>query len=314
MIFYIIHNLKTFSDMFAKEMGYELAPEGYLVMFLAYFFLQLAVHAIYYVFRSIGLYTMAKRKGIENPKRALIPFYGIYVAHKLAPESKYVKKNEVFYILAIVFGAISTATNIAIDVAFGIPNLINILSGGIPTAQSLGQNNYLLAVLDTVNYLASIAFVVFFLFVLGSLFMSYSMNRNFMFTAFTAVGYVASSLMLFGGGSLFLAGIFIFALRRKPRIDYDAYVESRRRYYNPYGNNPFGNNQQNGGNNPYGNNPYGNNPYGNNPYGNNPYGNGQNQPYGGGQSQSVPDPFEEFSNDNQPSSNGQNSDEDDFFN
>ncbi|MBQ7373434.1 MAG: hypothetical protein IJW64_02575 [Clostridia bacterium] len=288
MIFDIIYNLKAFSDEFAKQSGFELSPNGYLTMFVLYFLMQLALHAVYYVFISIGLYTMAKRKGIENPKRALIPFYGIYVVHKLAPDSKYVKKTDAFYILAIIFAGISTATSLAVDVIYGIPNLINIVKGVVPTDATLGLNSYLLAVLDTVNYLTSLAFVIFYLFVLKNMFMSYTLKNNFMFTAFSAVGYVLTS-------SLVVAGIFIFALRNKPRIDYDKYVESRRRYYNPYGPN---NNPYNNGNNPYGNG----NPYNN---GNNPYGNGGNQ------NQSTPDPFEEFSD---KGGNSKSSDGDDFFN
>ena len=300
MIYSIIYNLKVFSDEVAKQIGYELVSDGYLTMFLIYFALQLLAYAVYYVFRSLGLCTMAQRKGIANPKRAWIPFYGIYIAHKLAPDSKYIKKVNAFYILAILFAGISTAMSITIDCVYGISNLIHIISGGVPTEVTLGLNSYLLVVLDTVNYLTSIAFVIFYLFVLRNLFMSYSLKNNFMLTAFSAVGYVGSALLLYGGGSLFLAGIFIFALRNKPRIDYTAYVESRRRYYNPYNN---GNNPYNNGHNPYnnGNNPYNNgNYYGNNHYGNS---NGQNQP--------SQDPFEEFSN---KGGNSQSSDSDDFFN
>lgn len=307
MIFDIIYSLKGLSDAYAKQMGYELSPSGYLTMFIAYALSQLAIIAVYYVFRSIGLYKMASRKGIHKPQRAIIPFYGIYVAHQLAPESKYVKKTDAFYILAIIFAGISTATSLAIDVIYGIPNLANVISGGVPTKETLGLNSYLLAVLSTVNDLTELAFLIFLLFVLKNLFMSYTLKNNFMFTVLTAVGYVVTSTLVVGG-------IFIFALRNKKRIDYDAYVESRRRYYNPYGNNPYGNG------NPYGNNPYNNgNPYGNNPYNNgNPYGSGnQNQP--------EQDPFEEFSDKKQggnsnpfedfdsKNQNGQNGG-DDFFN
>ena len=220
MIYSIIYNLKVFSDEFAKQFGYEFEPSGYLTFFIIYLALQLLAYAVYYVFRSIGLYTMAKRKGFSNPKKALIPFYGIYVAHKLAPDSKYVKKIEVWWILAVVFASISTLTSITKDVLYGFSNLINIINGGVPTVESLGESSYVLALVDVVDLLTSLAFVVFFLFVLRNLFMSYSLKRNFMLTAFSAVGYVASSSVLLGGGSLFLAGIFIFALRNKPRIDY----------------------------------------------------------------------------------------------
>ena len=295
MIYSIIYNLKLFSDEYAKQLGYELNPNGYLTLFFVYLGLQLFAYAVYYVFRSLGLYTMANRKGIANPKRVWIPFYGIFIAHKLAPDSKYVKKVEAWWVLAVVFAGISTLSSITTDVLFGFSNLFKIIGGGVPTAETLGESSYLLAIVDVINYLSTLAFVVFFLFVLRNLFMSYTLKNNFMLTAFSAVGYVASSFVLFGGGSLFLAGIFIFALRKKPRIDYTAYVESRRRFYNPYGGNP-------NGNNPYGNT----------------YSNGQSPYFGNHTNQNTTqqDPFEEFSSDGNTKGgdNSQNGDGDDFFN
>ena len=177
-----------FSAEFAKLYSYELTPDGYLLFFFVFLGLQLLAYAIYYVFRSLGLYKMAKRKGIDNPKRAWIPFYGIYIAHKLAPDSKYVKKVEAWWILAVVFAAISTISSITLDVTFGFSNLFSIIGGEVPTNVSLGEGSYLFAILDVVNYLSTIAFVIFFLFVLRNLFMSYTLKNNFMLTAFSAVG------------------------------------------------------------------------------------------------------------------------------
>ena len=117
MIYSIIYNLKVFSDEFAKQFGYEFEPSGYLTFFIIYLALQLLAYAVYYVFRSI------------------------YVAHKLAPDSKYVKKIEVWWILAVVFARISTLTSITKDVLYGFSNLINIINGGVPTVESLGESS-----------------------------------------------------------------------------------------------------------------------------------------------------------------------------
>ena len=89
--------------------------------------------------------------------------------------------------------------------------------------------------------------------VYSRLFMSYSLKPAKM--------TIFSALVCYFAGTFLLAGIFVFALRNKPRIDYDSYIEAKRaweqkmRYGNPFGNNQYGGNQYGG---PYGNPFYGN--------------------------------------------------------
>ena len=109
MIYYLLYNLKIFSDEFSQQYLHELTPNGYLILLAIGILSELAIFALYYVFRSIGLYKMAKNIGHKNPALTIVPFYGLYFANSLAPKSNYVKNNDVFYILAIIFGAVSTA-------------------------------------------------------------------------------------------------------------------------------------------------------------------------------------------------------------
>lgn len=293
MIYSILYELRVFSDEIAKVMQFELAPGGYLLFLITSLISELAIFALYYTFRSIGLYKMAKNTGICKPAMALIPFYGIYVANKLSPDSKYIKKNNVFYILAIVAGALTLLANVLLDAFYGIYALVQVANGKILTYTMLGTNTIWAKFLIRYLNLASLAFAVFMLIVYRSLFMSYTMKNVTTYVVLSALVYAFTN-------SLLLAGIFIFAIRNKPRINYDEYFEARRnwaqRAQNGYGGNPYGN-------------PYDRYYQSGSQYGNNPY-NSQNGNYG--QKPDV-DPFEEFSS-NSSSNTNNSSDSDDFFN
>ena len=108
-----------------------------------------------------------------------------------------------------------------------------------------------------------------------------------------------------------LAGIFIFVLRNKQRVNYDEYISERLRRQQAYRNSQYGN--------PYGRPPYGGNPYVRPPYGDNPYGNhygqqsNQSEPFEDFKTQDT-DPFEEFSNESKANTNTNSNSDDDLFN
>ena len=265
MIYYLLYNLKIFSDEFAQQYFYELSPNGYLIMLAIGIISELAIFSLYYVFRSIGLYKMAKNIGHKNPALTIVPFYGLYFANSLAPKSKYVKNNDVFYILAIIFGAVSTACILVQDIFAGIPCVIELFKGNKLAVDVMIQPNYLTTIADVLHMLTDLGYVICTLFVFRNVFLAYSIEKSGKYITAASIVYVFTS-------SLFLVGIFTFVLRNNQRVNFDAYIENRRRFtQNPYGGG-FG------GNNPYG---------GNGQYGGNPY----SQP----QKPEV-DPFEEFNN------------------
>ncbi len=249
MIYYLLYNLKVFSDQFAQQYFYELSPNGYLILLAIGIASELAIFALYYVFRSIGLYKMAKNVGHKNPALTIVPFYGLYFANSLAPKSKYVKNNDVFYVLAIIFGAISTACILIQDVFAGIPCVIELFKGSKTAVDVMLQFNYLTAIADVLYMLTNICYVVCTLFVFRSVYLAYSIEKSGKYITVASIVYVFTS-------SLFLVGIFTFVLRNNQRVNFDSYIESRRRFtQNRYGGG-YGGNGQYGGNNPYGANPY----------------------------------------------------------
>lgn len=319
MIFYALNNLITFALNTELAMGQQLTAQGYLLFCILSVVFELAIFAVYYTFRSIGLYKMVKNKGGKNPALAIIPFYGLYVANSLAPESKYVKKNEWFYILAIVLGVISTVAMVTLDVMYGIPSLSALISGNMFTSEMIGYSNYLTSIIDIVYALTSLGYVICVVMVFRGVFMSYAFNKGGKYITWSAIVYVFT-------GSLILLGIFTFAVRNNARFNYDEYFErlSKARQRNPYGQ--YG---------PYGG--MGGNHYGRgNPYGGQYNGSGyggygrpsgwQENPYkdNGQKTEKPADPFEEFENGNASTQNdsgtsnnnqsNENDNSDDFFN
>lgn len=296
----------------------SLGPGGYLLGLILCSAFILSFFALYYTFRSIGLYKMAKRSGVVKPFLALIPFFGIYVCYRLSPNSKYVKKQTANCVLAIIFGATVLLVNCLIDIFYAVPAIVDLVklnkamvevnSQAVVPASIFNFDSTLLALLSGYLSIVNVVYAVFMLLVYSRLFMSYTVKPTKL-VLFSALGYYFL-------GTFLLAGIFVFALRNKPRIDYDSYIEAKRqwqekmRYGGYYGGNPYGGNQYGG---PFGSNPnYGNPNNGNNqgygPY----YGNQQNpNGYNYGRQTDV-DPFEEFNSSS--NSNNNQDDSDDFFN
>ena len=321
MIFAAINNIINFALYSEALNGQVLTAQGYLFFTILSVAIELVFFVAYYTLRSIGLYTMVKNKGGANPALAIIPFYGLYLANTLAPESKYVRKNEWYYIIAIVLGVVSAVSAITLDVMYGLPSLATLISGKMFTPEMIGYSNYLTTVIDIIYSLTTLGYAICVIMVFKGVFMSYAFNKGGKYILWIAVVY-------FFTNSLILLGLFTFIIRNNKRYNYDEYFErmSRARQSGPYG--PYGGMGGNpyGRGNPYGGNPYGRNPYGGQGYGGNPYGrpsgwteNNQNQ---NNQTEQPADPFEEFSNGQSSNSNNNgsatnnsntNDNSDDFF-
>lgn len=298
MIFYSLNNIISMALGMEMSMGQQLTAQGYLLFLIISVVCDLLLFAVYYTFRSIGLYKMAKNNGAKNPALAIIPFYGLYVAHSLAPQSKYVKNTDWYFILAIVLGVISTVAMVTLDVMFGIPCLNALISGNMFTPEMIGYSNYLNSVIDIVHDLTSLGYAICVVMVFKGVFMSYAFNKGGKYILWSALVYVFS-------GSLILLGIFTFVVRNNPRFNYDEYFEkmskARQNAYGPYGGM---------GGNPYGRgNPYGG--YGG--YGR-PSG-WSEKPYNGEppKTEKTEDPFEEFESSGSSSTENKSNNSDDFF-
>ena len=204
--------------------GISLSPGGYLLSLIIVSILALGFFAVYYTFRSVGLYKMAKQSGIIKPCLTLIPFFGIYACYKLSPNSKYIKKQTPICILAIIFGVLVLVANCLIDVFYALPAIIDLVNLNKTMAETgvyyivpgsiFSFDSSILALMQNFLSIVNLAYSVFMVIVYSRLFMSYSLKHAKM--------TIFSALVCYFAGTFLLAGIFVFVLRNKPRIDYDS--------------------------------------------------------------------------------------------
>ena len=155
-----------------------------------------------YIFQSIGLYTIAKRRGIANPWLAWLPWVGYYwIAGSIADQYQYVVngavKNRRTILLALSLAAIVVSSLVA--------TMINgsfILTTGEVTMDQLTSLGTLETVLNLVASALEVAVFVFWQIALYDLYSSCKPKNNVLFLVLG---------ILFG----FLTPFFIFACRNK---------------------------------------------------------------------------------------------------
>ena len=154
-----------------------------------------------YVFQSVGLYTLAKRRGIQNPWLAWLPVGNYWIAGSIADQYRYVTEGSVKNRRTILL-ALSIA---GIVVSSLISTMINgsfMLSTGEVSMDQLASLGTLGTVLNLVTSGLELATFVFWQIALYDLYTSCNPKNNVLFLVLG---------ILFG----FLVPFFIFACRNK---------------------------------------------------------------------------------------------------
>lgn len=265
---------------------------------LIYCGVSLAIMLAFYLLRSFGLYSLAKKNNVAKKWIAFIPFFWMYIACKLIKQGNFFNRpyQKIALIIAIVFTA-GEVVALAIQIISYFPLFKYLLSGEtiylsldelslvdgyreymegggilvkddfIPYGPTLTLMNNILTILNGLSTILGIAGTIIEVFVYINLFKNY-WPQNYTFAAI---------LSIFIG----LFPVLVFVIRNKKAVDFNEYFRSR--YTVHYGA-PY---------NPY--NPY-NNPQ--NPYGQsgNTQGNGRpEEPFSNFKPE---EPFSEFDNDN----------------
>jgi len=269
-----------------------------------------------YTLRSIGLYKLAKDKGLKCKLLAVFPLVWVYVLVRLIEESKFfgvaLKK------LAILFTIILSVTvliNLAYQIIIYYPVALNIFNGntihvdiGANLADTgVGLTKYVGSIfveeesfipvyfnVSAVNTALYVLSYVGMVFDLMTIFIKITLFINIFRKYWPQKMMLATILSVFVESIAF--PIFMFIIRNKKPVNYEEYI--RKRYQ--YQRNPYGAYGQGG---PFGQGPYGQNPYNQNPYGQNQSSSGEN-PFGEFSDAKKVDPFEEFSNDKKEDSFG----------
>lgn len=281
----------------------EINTNTFTVYTLISLIISYSVIVIFYVFASVGIYTLAKRNNFQNKWMAWIPFLQYYVLGKLADRVTIfgsAVKN------AGLITAIITFFNFVYNTVFNIlvyTEPIKEYFAGNSVEIVVSKGLYIMSVVSIFIEIAEIFFIVSLLF---AFFRKYNPRYAFLFTI-CAVFFD-------------IGGLFIFLCRNKEPVVYGRPPFGAPN--NPYGQNPYNGNTYN--QNPYGQNPYNGNPYNQNPYGQSPYNqNPYNNPYGtpprpkepfsefGENGTDANDPFAEFGNSDASQNVGQNTAQED---
>lgn len=269
---------------FINENGFAFSVQ--LSSLLAPIIIVLCVTIAFYVLRSIGIFVLAKRAGINKRFLAFIPFVWIYLACKLIGNAQIFGRT--FSQLAVLFCVIFSVAGylqfifdfllyfpIAGNLLYGREIFIiaseELASGYTPT---LAQGIYGGA--DFVNPYKGALYTIYQILNVSSYFLSVLniaslvIGISVYFNLFK--NYWPQHYMLFGILSIFgLSAPFVFAIRNKQPVNFNDYLRSRYGVYGGHYGNPYGGYS-----------------------GGNPYGNGYNQG-GYNQGQTPPkSPFEEF--------------------
>ncbi len=250
---------------------------------------------MYYLFRSFGLYKMAKKRGIEKPARCFIPFYAIFMISELRSDCNAFKKHKFYPIVAVSAIGVTILTSAIVDICFSV-NVIkqliefeNVNPGNSYLTAGMFSNSNLPSALMNIADLAKIVYVVFMAMIYCDLFRTYAPFKSTTHTVLSVI-FVAFT------GSMLLFGIFVFTLSGQTAVNFDEILEKRRVYYG-YGNPYYGNRNGNGG---YNNTGGGYNGQHDNPFSD--FSNGNNNGYSKS-SDDGNDPFTEFRNTDNGSQN-----------
>lgn len=196
----------------------------------------------FYLLRSIGLYKLAKRHGVDKAFMAWIPYVWIFVVCKLIKESNifgfsFNKFAWLFTLLAGLAGVLPLVKNF-IDF---FPYIFFYLEGGTVILESTSLGIYLSGV-GMVNHFDTNAMAILTSIlskagsILGLITMIIEVTAFIcLFKKFWPEHYILAAVL----SAMGLFAPFVFAIRKRRAINFAEYIANRY-YRNPYGPNPYG--------------------------------------------------------------------------
>ena len=215
---------------------------------LSIMLIALAVVITFYVLRSVGLYKLAKKQGVENAFLAWIPCVWMFIACKIVGKArifgtaaeKFAVWACVLFSVAVIIPVVYYGFTIAPYVfrAIQSEDVVMIVSDGtLYVSPELSYSSGLNKFLDIIGVFGNVLRLVE-IFITVSVYIA-------LFKKFWPQHYILAAVLSFFG----LFGVFAFVIRNNQPVDFNEYI--RRRYYNA-GFPPYGGYGQ-GGYNPYNN-------------------------------------------------------------
>lgn len=217
MLYSLLDYIKKMSAA-ASSNGMVLNEELMLILSLS---MSLTVTLTAFIFKGIGLYTIAKRENVKKPYYAFIPFLSYYLLGKIVGGVRifgYHVKN--IGLITMISLLLYYALFAVYDVFMCYENFVSLFTTG-----ELGQvidkygSVWVDVVLSVLITASGLVYLIFQIFMIFTFFLYYGGKYR----------------MLFSLLSIFiepLFGIFVFASRKKERFDYGNYMKMRFDSYN----------------------------------------------------------------------------------
>ena len=176
------------------------------LVFVAIVLLSFAYSVVMYVFHSLGLYTVAKRRGIHNPWLSWVPIANMWILGSISDQYQYVTKGKIRNRRKLLVG-LNIVTGVLLILFWIVSVVAMIRSAGSVFGQAAGNAQMLQMVLQMIGTsgvmsVIAILTAVFQYIAYYDLFLSCNPNSS---SAFLVLS------ILFN----FLLPIFVFASRKK---------------------------------------------------------------------------------------------------
>ncbi|MBO4939350.1 MAG: hypothetical protein J6C98_10210 [Oscillospiraceae bacterium] len=176
---------------FMEEFGY-----AFLGVLLIIALVALVIGVLLYVFQSVGLYSIAKRRGIRNPWLAWLPIGDYWIAGSIADQYQYVVKGQVrnkrkILLILSIAGIVLTVIMNIIRSAVTIAMLESQMEGSIAVSSTFSVVTALL------NCGLNIALIVFWYMTLYDIYSSTNPDNNVLFLVLSIFFRITVPFFLF---------------------------------------------------------------------------------------------------------------------
>lgn len=190
-----------------------------------------AMFIAYYLFRSFGLYRMAKARGLENPKMCFVPFYAFVMLSRLRSDCNALKKHKFYPIVAISALGAFLLFSVVLDSFFSLRIISQLVETeriapgtAVLTEEMFAYNTNLANVLSNLTDVSKIVYMVFVALLYCDLFRTYSPLR-------TRTHLTLSVIFTVLTGSSLLYGAFTLSLSGRSAVNFDEILAKRKIYY-----------------------------------------------------------------------------------
>lgn len=207
------------------------------------------IKILFYVLRSIGVYSLAKRAGIKSAYFAFIPCLWVYPVCKILKNERFLFDTyEKLAVLITVLFTVGEVINFVYGFLSYVPVIgyylqggtVSIVQGEMETYLMTGNDlfnpfdtpfiNVVLTILEYTSIPFDLISVIITVFLYVAIFRKYWPQNYILATVLSCIGLFAP---------------LVFAIRKKEPVDYVKYARDRyNTYYNPYGPNPYGRPQE----------------------------------------------------------------------